>query len=431
MPAQPRPIPITDPATLAAIRRLVRVEIAVLLAVYAGAWVLHLTLPFSVWILISAMIPVYIASALFFTARRRILGAPMRIDAVLPHPLGLIDSVVRGLIPWVPLWMSFAWSTLPMSWVNGFVAMPLIFGGLLTAGLAMFLREARPPCCPKCQYPVAALEFPLKCPECAHPMPWPDSATTTPRVPHRGIAGAGIAAMVLGLALIITVFARPAVFYSAMPRVILLRSAAANPDAFAALNPAVFTQAERESLARRVMDERLRGADFPFDLLPQLNWLGAEIAARRLDATFAERYAFEGFELSILQNPKLTHDEPDGICIGGSPPVTTANALRVGFFFAGFEIDDGPPIGRDTQERPLPPLEWTFTQRTNPTPVPFLPLVIDRPTHIRARIIVFVLPRAPSPPPAITWHDDGSYTITPTPLTTRELTAETTLEPTP
>lgn len=408
-------------------RRLIRVEIAVLLAAYAGAWILHLTLPFSVWTLIAAMIPVYIALAALSIARRRILGVPMRIDAVLPHPLGLIDGLVRGLIPWVPLWMSFAWSTLPMSWVNGFVAMPLTFAGVLTAGLAMFLREVRPPCCPKCQYPVAALDFPLTCPECAHAMPWPDSATTTPRVPHRGLIGTGLAAMVLGLMLIIAVFARPTVFYSAMPHVILLRSAAADPDAFAALNPAVLTQPEREALARRVLDERLRGADFPFDLLPQLNWLGAEIAAGRLDATFAERYAFEGFELSILQNPKLTHDQPDGICIGGSPPFTTADALRVGFFFAGFEIDDAPPIGRDTYERLVPPPP--FTSRTNPTPVPFLPLVIDRPTHIRARIIVFVTPQTQSPPPAITWHADGSYTITPTPLTTRELTAETTLEP--
>lgn len=429
----PQPIPITDPATLAAMRRLVRAQIAALLALYALALIIHLALPYRIWhvvVMVAVMVTVLIHLA---SARRRILGTFRLGQAIFPQPLGITDTVVFSLIPWAPISLAFVSPMRPQSWLFAFIAMPATIVGMYLAIHAMMIREPRPPCCPKCAYPVGTLAFPLMCPECARPMPTPEAATTIPRVPHRGLACIGATLCVLGLTLAATTLFRPAAVYNAFPRPALLRAAPSDRRAFEALNLASLSPAEAELLTDRILDARAKEPDAI--LRPQLNWLGQRLISGAMTPEQTNRFAREGWTLSITTNQPPRVGQPVLVSLMGDCPDHDPAVTRFVYFIQSIDLNGVPTLDHPRNWFHSDYLDWDWRirlrdgSRVDAQPTATITPETTAPIHARARIVAAVIVTGITP--TITWHDDGTYTITPAPLTTHELTAETTLQVTP
>ena len=429
----PQPITITDPATLAAMRRLVRAQIAALLALYTLALIIPLALPYRIWhvvVMVAVMVTVLIHLA---NARRRILGTFRLGQAIFPHPLSITDTVVFSLIPWAPISLAFVSPMLPQSSLIAFIAMPATIVGMYLAIHAMMIREPRPPCCPKCAYPVGTLTFPLMCPECARPMPTPDAATTIPRVPHRGLACIGATLCVLGLALAATTLFRPAAVYNALPRAALLRTAPIDRKAFDALNLATLIPAEADQLTDRILDARTKEPDVI--LRPQLNWIGQRLLSGAMTPEQTDRFAREGWTLSITTSEPPRVGQPVLVSLMGDAPDHDPSVTLFVYFIQSIELNGVPTLDNPRSWFHSDYLDWDWRfrlggkDRIDAQPIATITPNTTAPIHARARIVAAVI--IPGTNPIITWHADGSYTITPAPLTTHELTAEARLEVNP
>lgn len=434
-----RPIVITDPHHLARARRASIAMTACVVLAYAAILVCYLhaapTL-IRVYVPMPFLIGFYVVHALFV----RSLRLPKHAYPILPDPHPLILFMGVGLVTVSPFVAIVAHPFGPIAAYTAMIAVPLIAAGLVAVAYALLGARAAEPACPDCGYPLAGLALPTPCPECAHPLEPSDAARPSAaraRRPRVGWTGAG--AIAAGLLFAFLIRNAPDAFYRALPGPAHRLLASIESEALRTLDTDALTPAQRARLADRVLRQRA-AREHPIEVYEQVEWLAVEIAAGRLDAAIAERYAFDGFELRIVHDTPVRPGEPIRVSIAGTPPFY-GSEIEVRYFFAGFEIDANEPTGRETRYTSLSQLGATLEQRDRnaqryrqnnltPTPYPTHTLTIDRPTRVRARIVAFATPHSVRPFPTIAWHD-SAHTITPEPIITKEFTAETTIEPTP
>jgi hypothetical protein len=429
------PVAITDPDHLARARRAAAAMIACVALAYATIVVgfFH-ALPMTTRIY--APMPFVIGFWIVLTRFLKSFRLPRHAYPLLPHPHPLILFVCLALITVTPFVGILAHPFLPTTAYIGMITAPLVAAGCTAAAYGLFGSRITDPACPKCAYPIAGLDLPTPCPECAHPLePAHAARHAAIRTTRPGVVWSGGAAIAAGLLAAFVIRNAPAAFYAAVPDPLHRLLASIDAEALRALNTNALTPAQRALLADRVLDARA-DRDDPIEVSDQLDWVAGEIALGRLGRDQTDRYAFEGFTLRIIHDAPVRAGEPFRVSIAGNPPYYSPQGPRVSYFFAGFTTDAGDAIAREARDFPLYMFDSSLEHRDrsaesrvekNITPLPFPThtLTIDRPTRVRARIVLCVLPWTTIP--TITWHDDGTYTITPEPITTHELTAEATL----
>lgn len=411
-------------------------------ACYALAWAATI-LRLSPWIIIPIAAPVLIGVLIAFSLfRKRCLAMSRHQHAALPFPLNLRFSVAGALVgvSVFVLWHASMYSISPS--LSGMATGMLLAAPLWAVGFGMttvgfFAREPAPPSCPKCAYPVADLAFPLMCPECAQPLPTPAAATTTPRVRRPGLGWCGVACLGSAIAVFGLTAFRPAAIVTNLPRPVRMAIAGSDPNAFKSINTAALSEAERKTLIDRVLDARTNTPSYR--LQSQLAWLGTELLAGSLSPDQARRLTRDGWSLSITADSTPRAGRRTIISLAGTAPEQDPSTLSSYYFTRGFAI------GPDQADQPLlidtpqpyylaDYLGWPWDirkRRPEITAQPTASITPDAPGRItvRARVVAAVFPAGT--PAAITWNADGTYAITPPPLDTHELTAETTLEVTP
>ncbi len=444
MPSLARSIPITDPRHRPRLRRASIAQLLLLAAAYIAIYLAyHHAIPTMTRIYLP-MIPVLLTQAIQCRTIRSLRLSRQTI-AVLPSPHREIFAVATALTVAAPFIAISSYPTFPASAYSAIIGGPLIATGLALLFCGLYASRPGPPACPKCRYALTGLPLaptPTPCPECAHPITAADRSTpSVQRDIHLGTVQTGGIVLCLGLMFVFLMLGATDTMYRALPGPIHRRLAANEIPALRALDIAALTPAQRAALADRILRRRARLAD-PLDIHEQIDWLAAEIAAGTLDPSFTERYAIDSLALRIIHDTPTRPNEPFRVSIAGVPPFYSPNAVDVRYFFAGFEIDKNKPIARETRDYPFYSFDTTLEQRDrhaqhniqsglSPLIYPTHTLTTDQSTHIRARIIVAVLSWPWPAAPTITWHEDGSHTITPEPLTTHELTAETTLKVAP
>ncbi|MCC5823754.1 MAG: hypothetical protein LAT64_14125 [Phycisphaerales bacterium] len=425
------PIPITDPDQIQAMRRLIRIQAAFFVVLYALMWGLYLSAAYSMWKPFYAL-AIWVPSLLCLTIiQRRLL--PHRRDGlhVFPYPMNLQSSTLHTLIGTMPVMIIVANPVMPGMVVFAMVGLPLIAAGVMVIYEAETGREPRPLSCPRCAYPVEDLSFPMMCPECAHPLPTASAATATPRVRHRRATGLGVLMILLALLVSGAQFVTPSGFRVPLPRAMLLHNAPTEAHAMEALDTDRLSDAERTNLAARIIDAWESGRGIP--PRRQMDWVAEQILTERLPNDIVERFAFSDLGLDIIHRPA---SEPlTEISVQARADRRRTSAVDRLYFFAGFEIDGhGKALERSGQRRQILDIanNWTIRdrirQQRNPptgTPLPYPSATVhltEPQTRVRAKVIVVLHDAARLP--SITWHDDGSYTITPEPITVREFVAE-------
>lgn len=435
-----RTAPITDPRHIARTRLASGAMIACVTMAYAIILLCFFN-PASTALRIYAPLPFAFCFYIIHALLIRSFRLPKNEIPLLPDPHPLIFFVCFALVTVSPFVAIVAHPFLPGRAYIGMIGLPLIAAGLAATFYALLGSRAGVPACPRCAYALAGLELPGPCPECAHPLTPPDATRAgAVRVTRTPVLWAGVGVLAAGILAIFLILNAPAALYRALPDPLHRLLASIDADALAALNTAALSPAQRAALADRILRERATRED-PIEIMHQIDWLATEIAAGNLDPSFTDRYALEGFTLRIINDAPIRADEPFRISVAGTQLFYSAFGVDVRYFFAGFEIDGSGPIAREARDFPFYAFDTTLEQRdrgadrnraSNLTPLPYpthtLTPTLEAPTRVRARIVVCVLPQPWTAAPAITWHDDGSYTITPTPLHTTELIAETTLQ---
>ncbi len=442
---RPHTIPITDPRHHPRLRRASIAQILLVAATYLGiliAYRLAAPAPQRVFFVI---VPMLLTQVIQWRTNRS-FKLPKHAIPVLPTPHREIFAVCIALACTAPLISALCHPTFPPTAYSAIFGGPMIAAGLALLFCGLFASRPGPPACPNCRYPLTGLTLPTPCPECAHPLTNDNRAhRSAKRDIHLGTIQSGGILFCLGMMFIFLMLGATDTIYRALPGPLHRLLAASEVPALRTLDTTTLTPSQRETLASRILRERAR-REHPIEISDQIDWLAEEIAAGSLDPSFNDRYAFDGFTLRLIHDTPIRAGEPFRVSIAGTPPLYSPNGIDVGYFFAGFEIDHADPIARGKRDYPPETLRTTLEQRDreadrrrqismsiNEVPTHTLTITppTPTPTHIRARIIVFVIPRPWTSAPTITWHDDGTYTITPTPLTTHELTAETTIEVTP
>ncbi len=438
---RPRSIPITDPRHRARLRRASIAQLILLAATFIAIYLAYHHAISTMTRIYLPIIPVLLIHVIQWRTNRS-FRLPKGTIAVLPGPHREIFAVAVTLAVGAPFIAISCYPAFPANAYSAIIGGPMILTGLALLFCGVFASRPAPPACPGCGYPLTGLNPPAPCPECAHPLTPADRGTPSVRRDiHLGTVQTGGIVLCLGLMFVFLMLGATDTMYRALPGPIHRRLAANEIPALRALNTAALTPSQRATLADRILRRRAR-LTHPIDIHEQIDWLATEIAAGTLDPSFTERYAADGLALRIIHDTPVRPDEPFRVSIAGDPPFYSPNAVDVKYFFAGFEIDKNEPIARETRDYPFYSFHTSLEQRDrhaqhniqsglSPLPYPTHTLTITDTTPIRARIIVAVLSWPWPTPPTIKWHDDGSYTITPTPLTIRELTAETTLTITP
>lgn len=434
-------VPISDPRHLTRLRRASTLQIFCLIAAGIVNFAAYrYILPPDTRVFYPSTCALLACGIFWLTIRS--FRLPPRTVAHLPQPHRSITHITVALTFVSPM---IAISSHPIFPATAYAAMlgapitiiglTILLGGLLSA-------RPGPPACPKCRYPLAGLPLPTPCPECARPLTEADRQSFTPvsRIDAKAAYTGGLIACI-GLTLSFLILGAPNTLYRALPGPVHRLLAASEVPALHTLDTTALTPDQRATLAERILDERARRKD-PIDLTPQVDWLAASIAAGLLDESFAHRYAAEGLTIEIIHDEPVDPDQPIRISIRGTPPFKSAHSLMTAYYFAGFRFSDESAVEQETSLLTLYALDSTFADRDararefargdisdEPGRIPTHSTVIESPTRVSTRVLVVVYPQPWPPSPTITWHDDDTYTITPTPITTVELTAETTLEP--
>lgn len=439
----PHTIPITDPHHRPHLRRASIAQILLLFVTYLGMLIAYrLAAPTPAFIY-PVILSILMLHAIQWRTNRS-FKLPKHATPILPFPHREIFTVCTVLACITPFIAILCHPIFPPTAYSALFGGPMIAAGLALLFCGLFASRPGPPACPHCQYPLTGLALPTPCPECAHPLTTNDRAhPSAKRDIHLGTIQSGGICFCLGVMFIFLMLGATDTIYRALPGPIHRLLAASEVPALRTLDTTTLTPDQRETLANRILRERARRKD-PVEISDQVDWLAKEIAAGTLDPAFTHRYGFEGFTLRLIHDTPIRPNEPIRVSIAGTPPYDSAYGIDIRYFFAGFEIDHAEPIARETRDDSPQTLRTTLEQRDreadhrrqigmsiNEVPTHTLTITPSTPTHIRARIIVFAIPRPWTSAPTITWHDDGSYTITPDPLTTHELTTETTLQVNP
>lgn len=427
----PRPVAVTDPVVLARTRRVFWLLGVLTALMYLAVWVLfHLSAGVGARSGVACAFFVVIRGVEWWRVRSYGLAGGTR--GVLPHPLSFYE-ILWMVLPGAGVFLAIcAHPMFPGAAYAALVGGPLVLAGMAALGCGLFGSRPGEPVCPGCDYPLAGLVLPGRCPECATVINACDDGGAE-RVPERrpGMAFLGVGLCVLGGLFIGIMLMSPAAVYRLLPGPVHRRLAATERTAFAALDLDSLSDAERVRLAERVLDARRRHDRWA--MTDRSDWLSAEIAAGRMPPEVVERFVMEGFELRILSrgDPRVAVQ----LSLAGDPPLVDPNSLTLLYFFSGFEIDGGEPVARDGRARDTFNLSAGWAARdahaeragTNTGPgagyagLTFVPG--PGPVRVRARIVTALY--AGPKNPTITWHADGSWTIEPEPLHTAEFVAET------
>lgn len=319
-------------------------------------------------------------------------------------------------------------SGLPLMW-----AFSAIFASVAITLLGLHARTRTAPSCPDCRYPAAGLTPPFTCPECACHIATPAMLSTEQRRRRPAIILTGVTLFVTACVAAKASFSVPNLttrLFAPLPDAVLIRAAAESGDIFQALDLPSLTPAQRDDLITRTLDARTAettGADV--DLYLQLVWLNTEWAAGRLSPEQSDRYLFEGFDLRIdaAPRPRLNRDTKVTLdlasprpAIGAAPTTVLVLEFRVG------DTDHADPttphapgaVGRGAQFSP----STNSVTSSDPPTATIHPTTTD-PVPVHARVLLVVTPPSKTPP-TVTLNPDGSPSVSPEPIATRELTAD-------
>lgn len=300
--------------------------------------------------------------------------------------------------------------------------------GCVIIGLSRVCFRSIPPACQHCRYPIAGRTLPGICPECGVDIDGMENIVTHEKIRKPGIMMAGIACITLTLVFGLRFMPHQNNATMRLTHNQRLTLAPTDAAAFGSLFPHLTTE-DQSILIDGILAARFDGN--ANGMHHQIGWL----EDRHLDGTMtpkqSDRFASEGYQLAISTRGDLRVGQPIRITLTGSPP-HHPRRVRFLYFSRGFLINDEPllidphtPYVADhlitaasllhnlTIDRILVFPDARFTPQTSGD------------SHITTRIVAITTP--PGVHPTITWHDDGTYTITPEPLTTHELNAETTI----
>ncbi len=417
------------------IRRTIRDGFVIASCIYLAAWTLLLTNA-PIALRVTALVVAVSIVILRGERTRRKLGLPITKHPILPRPHNRLYEATRiatglslfGLFQTTledPIRSTGAASAV-------LAALPFVMVGLWLIRIGSSVREATPPSCPHCLYPVADLPFPLTCPECAEHMPSSADAVTTPLVKRPVLTWTGYAACVLSLVIFVSILIRPGGVFAAMPLPARLALAPTDSKAFATINTAALSTEERDRLIARILDARANGSTLRMHR--QLGWLGDELIAGNLTDAQAHRLTREHWNITITTDRPLRSAQTAYLTIAGQSPAHHPRTLDYRYATLGFEIDAETIPRIDNFHASFPASSLRHHVSDHNAASGEKPLLRIRPSQsgtmqARIRIIRFVIPA--DTPHTVVWNPDGSCTITPPPLDMHEIILETTLTVTP
>lgn len=417
------------------IRRAIRDGFVIASCIYLTAWTMLLT---NAPTALRVTVLVLAVSIVIFRGHRtrRSLGLSITQHLILPRPLNRhyeASRIATGLSLFGLFQTVFDAPVRSLGAATAVLAaLPCVMVGLWLIRIGSSVREATPPSCPRCLYPVADLPFPLTCPECAEHMASSADAVTTPLVKRPVLTWAGYAACALSLMIYVSILIRPGGMLAAMPLPARLALAPTDAKAFATINTAALSAEERDRLIARILDARANGSTLRMHR--QLGWLGDELIAGNLTDAQAHRLTREHWDIAITTDRPLRSAQTAYLTLSGQPPAHHPRMLSYRYATLGFEIDAEtiPRIDNFHASFPASSLRQHLSDHNAARGEK--PLLRIRPAQpgtmqARIRIIRFVTPA--DTPHTVVWNPDGSCTITPPPLDTHEIMLETTLTITP
>lgn len=446
-------LPVTEPDDLAVFRNYVRrsfiaggfMLVVALVLIFAfpvrqmNFFGLRLALFFVAFIALSAT-----TRPLRFRRAYEAMGFNPHTKPALPYPLSLGFVLAPGTLMVSFLPISFSTTTSSWGLVGVLLSVTMMFAGGALALHGWRARNPSEPCCQRCSYPIDPASLPAECPECGKAASNINHLTRTPIVRRPRLIACGVPLFLLGATLFQLVMFKPSGMYAVMPRPALLAAAASNRDAFAKVDTTSLSPGERDRLIDGVLDARLDG--WSFQTSDQLEWIGSLLSAGALSPEQTERYLLGDARLEIRS--RVYTERSVEIALFADIPKTGHRTILHLYFFGGFEFDPVPPglagihpVDRTSTSRRASTLREDYPERDraqgrDPNGAgdedgPRVIFTPDAETNVRARLIFAAFDRADHTKRSITWHADGSYTITPQPLAIYERTAETVIQPRP
>lgn len=396
-----------------------------LLATSIGVYLACVCVAVMRWPLWLTLLPIgtaYLAWMITSSRFNTEIGLPPKQPLIPPYPHNLLHTGV-AMSSWMLLGVGF-YLIVTNRDSPGFslYLVPFLVASLTLMTASNFSFVIAPPSCTRCRYELEGLTFPLCCPECGTHIATLQEAATFHKISKPWLRVAAIGCFIAPLTVGLTFSARPGLFTTRLPRPARIALAVNDPDAFLSV-VTTLTPAERDRLINRILDARATAE--PWANYEQHRWLLSELALGRLTPEQADRFVSEPLQPRILADGTAAVGQRVRLRLVGETPPLVHGPANFYCFFRGFEID-----GITTAIEPNGPFS-TFTLRpevnankTYPETSTIFTPERPGPLTVRARIIAIT---TTSPSPTITWHPDGTYTITPPPLTTHEHTAETTI----
>lgn len=360
------------------------------------------------------------------------LGCDSSAKPVIPYPLSLWHrcSEIAQITPVVGAPFLMGEPLLRTIGILFYVPAVGLGAALYTHGMSG--REPTDPSCGKCRYPIDPGTLPTVCPECAAKLTSRSHLTTVPVVRRPSWTIAGGLLFVLGMSVMhITIFGAGR-FAATLPRPAQLALAASDGDVFEQLDTTALSPAERDRLVQGIIDAAAN--ERTYRIHPQLEWIAGEIAAGNVPPEQAESLVFAQATLAIIDR-EITVAQSTAREVSIRLDLPRLTRLHPEYFIQTFPgeplpqaIDPATPyaetwrLGMSFADRDL------YEQRSD-TPanfrVPTFILPPNQPAAIKARIVVYVRgTNTPAMTSTITWHDNGTYTITPPPVTHKLFEAE-------
>ncbi len=358
----------------------------------------------------------------------RSLGLTKNHRAVLPDPLSIrfaICAALAGVSFLVPIWAIGRDPDLPL-----ILALPfLVTGGTLTYN-ALRGREICPPSCPDCSYPMSGLDFPTPCPECGNRLGSIEETAMTTHVHRPDRLWLGMVLLAVGAATAAFVPLERHHVVAQLPASLRLTFAATDHDSFRTLDHDALTSQEHAQLCDSILDRRQAGRNYR--ITSQLNWLADQFASGRLTHEQGERFITEGTLLQINTLKPAHAGQPMPLIFTIDTEGSRIGPVTRWCFVRSLLLNGEILLHQDNSPR-LPafvhtPLSTLFLPDIS-LPEPRSLYMVNAPDTGTAVVhLTLIMVATPANAvPTITWHADGTYTITPPPLTTHERTTETTI----
>lgn len=417
-------------------RTIMRRVLAVGITTYA---ITTLLIPFRVpiWAVVALMAVPFLLILLINTLPWgwwRTIGWTRRIRPVLPYPLSHQHALAGGVSVLLCMTPFF---TLDGDSLNIHLALPLFALGVMLLQVATRGLEIVPPACPDCAYPVHNLAFstdsPTHCPECGFTLDSPEDATEVGHIdrPHHTYAAYALLAAAAAVFFLIPFERRD--INALLPQPVLLRLAHADEVSFANLNLAALKPAQENTLTERIISARAHHRYFRIQ--PQLDWLANRVVTGRLTPEQTERAVNGPMTVRLVPTAPPRANQPVDLELFIDTGPIGRTVISRTYFIEHLGIDGAAAIRQDPTVR-FPAharlsagwyLAWLMPPLNFP-PQPFHSFTPTAPGPLTAtvRIIAVVAPSGITT--TITWNPDGSYTLTPEPIATAEVTGDTTLQ---